>query len=72
MMDRRAFISGVTGGLVATRLSAKAKTGSQIGVLQPGSPSNPVSQSNMEALRQGLRDPGGHIEGRNISIESTV
>jgi ABC-type uncharacterized transport system substrate-binding protein len=41
----------------------------RIGYLNPGSPSDPLSQRRLEAFRQGLRDLG-YVEGRNIVIES--
>src|SRR5712664_3862797 len=68
MMDRRAFISGITGGLLAAPLAAKAQQPgkvARIGVLAQGSPtSNPIS----EAFRQQLRELG-YIEGQNIVLE---
>jgi putative ABC transport system substrate-binding protein len=41
----------------------------RVGYLNPGSPSDPLSQRRLEAFRQGLRDLG-YVEGRNIVIES--
>jgi putative ABC transport system substrate-binding protein len=40
-----------------------------VGYLNPGSPSDPLSQRRLEAFRQGLRELG-YEEGRNIAIES--
>jgi putative tryptophan/tyrosine transport system substrate-binding protein len=41
----------------------------RVGYLNPGSPSDPLSQRRLEAFRQGLRELG-YVEGRNIVIES--
>ena len=41
----------------------------QVGYLNPGSPSDPLSQRRLEAFRQGLRELG-YVEGQNIAIES--
>ncbi len=68
-MDRRAFIGGVMGGLLAAPLAARAQQVGKvyrIGILEP----IPASQNaaNLDALRKGLRDLG-YIEGRNLIIE---
>ncbi len=69
MMDRRAFISGITGGLLAAPLAAGAQQVGKvyrIGYLSAGSAtSNPRV---IEAFRQGLRELGW-VEGQNIVIE---
>ncbi len=66
-MNRRVFLSAVTGGLLAAPLAAGAQQAGKvyrIGVLSPGAaPPGPL-----EALRQGLRELG-YDEGRNIAIE---
>src|SRR6266849_2164099 len=41
----------------------------RVGYLNPGSPSDPLRQRRLEALRQGLRELG-YVDGRNIAIES--
>ena len=41
----------------------------RVGYLNPGSPSDPLSQRRLEAFRQGLRELG-YVEGQNIAIES--
>ena len=68
-MDRRAFIGGVAGGLIATPLAARAQQVGRIyriGLLE----SVPAAQNaaNLDALRKGLRDLG-YVEGRNLIIE---
>lgn len=68
-MDRRAFLSGMTIGAVATRLAAQTPpTGktARIGILSMRSPG--VSNPFTEALMQGLRERG-YLEGRNLVIE---
>ncbi len=72
-MDRRAFISGITLGLLAVPLPAEAQSAGttyKIGYLSPGpttDQSNPASA--VSAFRQGLRDLG-YVEGQNLVIES--
>lgn len=68
-MDRRTFIGGVAGVLVAAPLAARAQQGGKIyriGILEP----IPASQNaaNLDALRNGLRELG-YVEGRNLIIE---
>jgi ABC-type uncharacterized transport system substrate-binding protein len=68
-MDRRTFISGITGGLLAAPLAAEAQpTGKiyRIGFLSPSSSADP---SILDAFREGLRELG-YVEGRNIAIAS--
>jgi len=69
MMDRRAFIHAVVGGLIAAPLTVKAQqTGRapRIGFLGNGNPN--LQSPSVEAFRQGLRELGW-IEGQNITIE---
>jgi putative tryptophan/tyrosine transport system substrate-binding protein len=71
-MDRRRFLLTSLAGVLAAPLAAEAQQGDQIsrvGYLSPGSPSDPVRLRRFSAFRQGLRDLG-HVEGRNIAIES--
>ena len=71
-MDRRAFISGITGGLLAAPLAGEAQPAGKVprvGYLNPGSPSDPLRQRRLEAFRQGLRELG-YVEGQNLAIES--
>jgi putative ABC transport system substrate-binding protein len=68
-MDRRTFIRGVAGGLLAAPLAAHPQQAAKIyriGILEPV----PAAQNaaNLEALRKGLRELG-YIEGRNLVIE---
>jgi putative ABC transport system substrate-binding protein len=66
MIDRRAFVSGVTLVLLAAPFAVEGQAVAQmarIGMLA-SSPSDPL----VEAFRQGLRELG-YVEGRNISIE---
>jgi putative tryptophan/tyrosine transport system substrate-binding protein len=76
-MDRRAFISGITGGLLAAPLAAEAQPAGKvyrIGFLSPSSPSDPerlaspFGEGGLAAFRQGMRDLS-YAEGQNISIE---
>ena len=66
-MDRRAFIAGVAGGLLAAPLDVEAQQAGKvyrIGFLRQGQPPKPW----VEALQQGLRDLG-YVEGRNLVWE---
>ena len=68
-MDRRTFIGGVAGGLLAAPLAARAQQAGKvyrIGILE----AIPAAQNaaNLDALRKGLRDLG-YVEGRNLIIE---
>ena len=67
-MNRRTFLSTLTGGLLAGPLAAEAqqKAIPVIGVLGTGSSS--VSSELMRAFRQGLSE-AGYVEGRNVAIE---
>ena len=68
-MDRRAFITGLAGGLLATPLPAAAQqmgTVPRIGILLPGPLPPRVHQ--WDAFRQALRELG-YTEGRNIVLE---
>jgi putative ABC transport system substrate-binding protein len=70
-MDRRAFIAGIAGGLLAAPLAAEAQQAGKvyrIGILgQYGV--DPEEARQWQAFRVGLRE-GGWIEGGNILIES--
>jgi putative ABC transport system substrate-binding protein len=68
-MDRRTFIGGIAGGLLAAPLAAPAQQVGKvyrIGILE----TIPASQNaaKLDALRKGLRDLG-YFEGRNLVIE---
>ena len=69
MMDRRRFIGGVAGGLLAAPITSRAQRVGKvyrIGILE----TIPAAQNaaNLDALRKGLRDLG-YVEGRNLIIE---
>ena len=68
MIDRRAFIGSLAGGLLAAPLAAEAQPAvkaPRIGYLALNPAANPHLH---EAFRQGLRDLG-YVEGRNVAIE---
>jgi ABC-type uncharacterized transport system substrate-binding protein len=68
-MNRRAFLSAVTGGLLAAPLAAEAQPAGKVPRLAYLSASSAASATwAVEAFRQGLRDLG-YIEGTNILIE---
>jgi putative ABC transport system substrate-binding protein len=66
VIDRRAFLGAVTGGLLAAPLAEAQRVGRvpRIGILAPGRP--PLEQ--FDAFRQGLRDLG-YTEGQTIILE---
>jgi putative ABC transport system substrate-binding protein len=67
-MDRRAFITGMTGGLLATPVAAEAQPAGKIpriGFLFYGAPG---PSAEIDAFRQGLRELG-YIEKQNIAVE---
>jgi putative ABC transport system substrate-binding protein len=71
MMERRAFIGFVAGGLLAAPLVAEAQQAgkvARVGYLHPGE-YVPLPMVGVDALRQGLRDLGW-FEGRTLIIET--
>jgi putative ABC transport system substrate-binding protein len=69
LLDRRAFLATLGGGLLAVPLAAEAQPAGKvwrIGFL--GAASLSAWASRVEALRAGLRDLG-YVEGKNIVIE---
>ena len=69
-MDRRAFISGMTVGLLAAPLAAEAQQAGKVyrvGILT-NMASDPAEARLWQAFRSGLRERGW-IEGQNILIE---
>src|SRR6266849_5596489 len=68
-MDRRAFISGMTLGLLAVPLAEAQQAGKvyRVGILT-NKASDPAEAHLWQAFRLGLRERGW-IEGRNILIE---
>src|SRR5215470_3416843 len=71
MIDRRAFITMVSGSIVAAPLAVEAQQPGKVprvGFLNPGSASDPLRQRRLDAFRQALRELG-YVEGQNIAIE---
>jgi putative tryptophan/tyrosine transport system substrate-binding protein len=68
VMDRRAFIAVVSGGLLAAPLAAQAQQAAKIARIGYLSSNLATSPHLREAFRQGLRDLG-YVEGRNLVIE---
>ena len=72
VMDRRAFLGTIAGGLLAAPLAAEAQPAaktSRIGYLSPTSASDQITAGASGRFREGLRDLG-YVEGQNITIES--
>ncbi len=70
-MDRRAFISGITFGLLAAPLTAEAQQAAKvyrIGLLGGYPPTAPEASRLWEGFFQVLRELG-YVEGQNILIE---
>jgi len=70
-MNRRALITLLSGAAVAWPLVANAQQGEQmrrIGLLLAGDQDDPIRQSQLAALLEGLRVLGWE-QGRNIQIE---
>jgi len=69
VIARRAFISGITLGLLSPPLALEAQPAGKvyrIGMLERTSPA--INAANLDAFRQGLRDLG-YVEGKNFVIE---
>src|SRR5215831_3033854 len=67
-MDRRAFLSGLTFGMVWAPFAAEAQPTGRVYRLGYLSSSGTLNSPYAEAFRQGLRDLGW-VEGQNIVIE---
>src|SRR5258705_2495355 len=70
-MERRTFISVLSGSLLAAPLVAEAQQAGEVwrvGVLSSGSHSA-TAGARIDEFKQGLRDLG-YVEGQNIEIES--
>src|SRR6266404_1567364 len=68
-MERRAFISAITLGLLSRSLALQAQPAGKlyrIGMLERTSPA--INAANLDAFRQGLRDLG-YVEGKDFVIE---
>ncbi len=68
MMERRAFIAVIGGGLLAAPLAAGAQQPTKIARIGFLSLHVVPNHHLLEAFRQGLRDVG-YVEGRNVVIE---
>ena len=69
-MNRRAFISGMAGSLLAAPLAAQAQQPAKVARLGYLSPLTPLAGStHREGFRQGL-DALGYVEGQNVVIEA--
>jgi putative ABC transport system substrate-binding protein len=71
VMDRRAFIAVIGGGLVTLPLAAQAQQAGKvyrIGMLLAAAPTDENEVRNLDGLRDGLR-AFGYSEGRNLMIE---
>ena len=69
MMDRRAFVSVVTGGLFSAPLAAEAQKAAKVyrvGMLETRSTA--LNAANIDAFRQGMQELG-YKEGENLQIE---
>src|SRR5262245_19261977 len=68
MMDRRAFITMVSGGILSEPLGSEAQQGRvyRVGILSGGSPEKNTPQ--IEAFLKRLRDMGW-VDGQNVIIE---
>lgn len=69
-MDRRTFIGGIPGCLLAAPLAADAQQrekATRIGLLLGGSPTPPALE-RVDAFKQGLNE-FGYLEGKNLAIE---
>jgi putative ABC transport system substrate-binding protein len=70
-MDRRAFITSMTGGLLAAPLAAEAQQAGkvwQIGLLQEGPNKDLHPEAPVNRFVDGLRDLG-YVEGQNLVVE---
>jgi putative ABC transport system substrate-binding protein len=69
-MNRRAFLSTLSGGLLAAPLAAAAQVAKKpvVGVLNQGAPFGSIMISIRESVTQGLREEG-YLEGQNIRLE---
>jgi putative ABC transport system substrate-binding protein len=70
-MDRRTFIEGIAGGLLAAPMAARAQLQTKvfrIGILSSSSTTSPEARHIWGAFFQGLRELG-YVERQNIVIE---
>jgi putative ABC transport system substrate-binding protein len=72
MMDRRAFVSGMTLGLLAAPLAAEAqqpKVSARLGLLLTGSPSDMTQSRELNAFTRKLGELGW-IEGQTLRVDT--
>jgi len=67
-MERRTFLSTLTGGLLAAPLAAEAQQAAKVARIGYLSPNLAASPHLRDAFLQGLHDLG-YVEGRNVVIE---
>lgn len=68
MLDRRTFIGGVAGGLLATRFSAVAQQPGRVPVVGVLNIAVGPRSTTVDAARKGLRELG-YIEGQSIMLD---
>jgi hypothetical protein len=71
VMNRRTFLAGTGAVLLAAPIAAEAQPVRKlprVGLLSPGSSSDPLVQPYLDVFRRGLRDLG-YVEGQSIIIE---
>ena len=68
-MNRRAFLTALSGSLLATPLAAEAQRAGKVARVGYLSPNLAVGRHLRETFLQGLRDLG-YVEGRNVVIEN--
>jgi putative ABC transport system substrate-binding protein len=72
VITRRTFLAGTSAVLLAAPLAAEAEQAvgklPRVGLLLPGSSSDPLVQPYLDVLRRGLRELG-YVEGQSIAIE---
>jgi len=68
VLDRRTFLSALTGSLLAAPFVAEAQPAGKVARIGYLAPNLAVNPHLPEAFRQGLRDLG-YVEGRNLVIE---
>jgi hypothetical protein len=67
-MDRRAFISGITGGFLAAPLAAGAQQAAKIPRVGVLGTSPPGANELFQAFRKGLQELG-YVEGQHIHLD---
>lgn len=70
-IDRRTFIGAVSLGLLPALRGAAAQPAvgvAKIGVLRPGTPTDPADRASVGALLTGLRE-AGYVPGQNVDVD---